>query len=163
CFTDQNDVLYVVQSDAASSKDVRSVTLSSTAEFDSIKLSDDGKFAICWESNGNHPVAVVSLLEYTAVFIDVDGENARCDFIDNSGTVAAGTLKGLFVATFNNPNSIRALSRNAIYGVERLPDALLTLEKLPFPSSTDNTSSLAEFAATTTRLVLRDSKSLSPN
>jgi hypothetical protein len=163
CFTDQNDVLYVVQSDAASSKDVRSVTLSSTAEFDSIKLSDDGKFAICWESNGNHPVAVVSLLEYTAVFIDVDGENARCDFIDNSGTVAAGTLKGLFVATFNNPNSIRALSRNAIYGVERLPDALLTLEQLPIPSSTDNASSLAEFAATTTRLVLWDSNSLSPS
>ncbi len=163
CFTDQNDVLYVVQSDGASSKDVRSVTLSSTAEFDSIKLSDDGKFAICWESNGNHPVAVVSLLEYTAVFIDVDGENPRCDFIDNSGTVAAGTLKGLFVATFNNPNSIRALSRNAIYGVERIPDALLTLEQLPIPSSTDNTSSLAEFAAATTRLVLWDSNSLSPS
>jgi hypothetical protein len=158
CFTDRNDFLYVANATGDATA-LNVVALPSDAEYDRIKLSDDGKFAICWESIGRHPIALTNLDDRNAAIIEVDGEKPHCEFLEESGAVAIGTQKGLFVTAIADHRSIRVISQNSIFGIERVPGAILTLESQVLSSATDDRPS-QDSNYTITRLVHREPSTL---
>lgn len=111
------------------------------------------------ESIGHHPVAVASLQNNRRLVITVEGNQPHCDFVTESGTVAIGTDKGLFVHQFDDSLPMQVITRNATFGIERLPDAILTLERQEFPES-NNINQLNAHRDHPTRLVYREAPSL---
>lgn len=104
-------------------------------------------------------MAVASLQNNRRLVITVEGNQPHCDFVTESGTVAIGTDKGLFVHQFDDSLPMQVITRNATFGIERLPDAILTLERQEFPES-NNINQLNAHRDHPTRLVYREAPSL---